>query len=91
MSTNTNQIVMDIEAAIQAAESVLPTILGVVGVFSPGAKALIPFLPLLQVALTTVQQVATVIEGDVAAATTTVTNNLTSMSASTPASAAPTS
>lgn len=77
MTTPTETIIMDIEAAIQAAETTLPTILGVVGVFSPGVKALIPFLPLLQVALNTVQEVANVIEGNVPAATQTVQAQIT--------------
>lgn len=77
MTSTADTILMDVEAAIQGLETVLPTVLGVVGVFSPAAKALVPFLPLLQVALTTVQQIQTVVDGNVAQAVQTVTSTLT--------------
>lgn len=76
MSTSADTVLMDIEAAIQAAETVLPTILGVVGVFSAPVKALIPFLPLLQVALQAVQNVQAVVDGNTQAAVQNVTTTL---------------
>lgn len=69
---------MDVEAAIQGAETVLPTLLGIVGAFYAPAKALIPFLPFLQVALNSVQEVEAVLAGDTAGAVAQVTNTLQS-------------
>lgn len=56
MTDQTANVLMDIEQALQAAQNSLPMVLAVAGTFYPPLKAVTPFLPLLQVALTAVQQ-----------------------------------
>lgn len=75
-NTTVETVVMDIETAIKALENSLPTILGVVGVFYPGVKAVIPFLPFLQVAMNTLQQVDQVLNQGTPAAVKAMTDHL---------------
>lgn len=70
-------VLADIEAAIQSAQTVLPALLNIVGLFYAPAAALSKFLPLLNTAITAVEQVATATGVDVVTATQAVTNHLT--------------
>ncbi len=54
----TNIIVTDIEAALEALNSLLPTIFSVVGTFVPQVAIFAKFLPLIQVAISGVDVVA---------------------------------
>lgn len=56
MTNQTATVLMDIEQALEAMENSLPVLLPIVGTFYPPLKALVPFLPLLQIALTAVKQ-----------------------------------
>lgn len=76
MTSTVDTVLLDVESAIQAAETTLPTVLGIVGAFYAPAKALLPFLPFLQVALNTVQQVQATLDGNTAAAVQSVTTTL---------------
>ena len=57
-ATNTQIVFSDIELALQAASTTLPTILSALAAFYPPAAAILKFMPLLQVALQGVNIVA---------------------------------
>ena len=58
-ATTTTQIVLsDIELALQAAGTTLPTILSALAAFYPPAAAVLKFMPLIQIALQGVNIVA---------------------------------
>jgi hypothetical protein len=77
MTTNTNIVLADIEQALEAANSLLPTIFGVVGTFVPQVAAFSKFLPLIQVLITGVNTVAQATGSDASTATATVAQHLT--------------
>ena len=77
MTNQTPVILQDIEQALQAANSLLPTILTVVGTFVPQVAAFAKFLPLIQIAIQGVDTVAKVTGTDAATATATVAQHLT--------------
>ena len=76
--TNTNTIAtfQEIELALEAANSMLPQLMSVIGAFYPPAAAFAKFLPLINVALIGVDTVAKA-TGNYADATTAVVNHLT--------------
>jgi hypothetical protein len=77
MTTNTNIVLADIEQALQAANSLLPTIFGVVGTFVPQVTAFSKFLPLIQILISGVDTVAKVTGQDATTAAATVAQHLT--------------
>lgn len=76
MTNQTPVVLQDIEAALQAVESILPTALTVVGTFVPQVAAVSKFLPLIQVLLQGVNVVAQA-TGDASTASATVAQHLT--------------
>lgn len=67
----------DIEQALEAANTMLPALLPVIGAFYPPAAALTKFLPLIPVVLGSVQQVQTQLGGTPSSSVTAVQNHLT--------------
>jgi hypothetical protein len=75
--TNTNIILKDTELALEAANALLPEILGVVASFYPPAKYLSAFLPLIRFAIQGVDTVAQATGQTTVAATAAVIDHLT--------------
>jgi phage-related minor tail protein len=76
-TTNTNIVLTDIEDALQALNSVLPTILTVVGTFVPQVAAFAKFAPLIGILISGVHTVAQVTGQDASTAAATVAQHLT--------------
>jgi hypothetical protein len=75
-AVTTNVVLTDIEEALQAVNSLLPSVLAVVGTFVPQVAAFSKFLPLIQVALQGVNVVAQA-TGNASTAPQTVMDHLT--------------
>jgi hypothetical protein len=77
MVSTTPTVLQDVENALQSAQTVLPALLNIVGLFYAPAGALSKFLPLIETAITAVEQVANATGTDLSAAQTAVVNHLT--------------
>jgi hypothetical protein len=85
-TVDTTQIVLtDIQNALMSIQTILPSLLNVIGIFYAPAAALAKFLPLIQVALQGVETVAKATGTDLNTATQTVQNHLTPGAPNTPA------
>ncbi len=75
--TDTSTALSNFDSALHTAETMLPTILSVVSIFFPAAKALIPFLALLPEVINAVEIVMKATGGDFSTAMAEVSSHLT--------------